>query len=107
MAVFVCFGSFLPSEMIINIIGDDYGSILICNFVVFFVFLHFLPVLAFLGISCIFGVSVGFWECYWVISRAQRVPATRIELVIVCATQTLLDFFCVKNYRVVSIHIVE
>ena len=55
MAVFVCFGSFLPSEMIINIIRDDYGSILICNFVVFFVFLHFLPFLA------IFGHFLHFW----------------------------------------------
>ena len=39
--------------MIINIIGDEYGSILTCTF---FEFLHFLP---FLGIFCILGVSVG------------------------------------------------
>ena len=39
--------------MIINIIGDEYGSILICTF---FGVLHFLP---FLGIFCIFWVSVG------------------------------------------------
>ena len=44
--------------MIINITGDEYGSILICTF---FGFLHFLPFLAIFGI---FGVSVGvggFW----------------------------------------------
>ena len=39
--------------MIINIIGDEYGSILICTF---FGVLHFLP---FLGIFCIFEVLVG------------------------------------------------
>ena len=39
--------------MIINIIGDEYGSILICTF---FGVLHFLP---FLGIFCIFWVPGG------------------------------------------------
>ena len=39
--------------MIINIIGDEYGSIHIFTF---FGFLHLLP---FLGIFCIFGVLVG------------------------------------------------
>ena len=39
--------------MIINIIGDEYGSILICTFLGV---LHFLP---FLGIFCIFWVPGG------------------------------------------------
>jgi len=47
---FGTFGPFLPSEMIINIIWDEYGSILTFAF---FGFLHFLPILG------IFRVSVG------------------------------------------------
>ena len=42
--------------MIINIIWDEYGSILTCTF---FGFLHFLPILGIFGHFCIFGVSVG------------------------------------------------
>ena len=57
------FGPFLPSEMIINIIGDGYGSILFCIFLFFCTFCRFWL------FFCIFGVSVAvgvFWECYWV-----------------------------------------
>ena len=43
--------------MIINIIGDEYGSILICTCFGFCTFCRFWP---FLGIFCIFGVSGGF-----------------------------------------------
>ena len=42
--------------MIINIIWDEYGSILTFTF---FGFLHFLPILGIFGHFCIFGVSVG------------------------------------------------
>ena len=49
------FGPFLPSEMIINIIWDEYGSILTFTF---FGFLHFLPILGIFEHFCIFGVSV-------------------------------------------------
>ena len=49
------FGPFLPSEMIINIIWDEYGSILTFTF---FGFFHFLP---FLGIFGHFGHFLHFW----------------------------------------------
>ena len=55
------FGPFLLSEMIINIIGDEYGSILICAF---FGFLHFLT---FWGIFGIFWFSVGVGEALGVL----------------------------------------
>ena len=42
--------------MIINIIGDEYGSILICTF---FGVLHFLPFLGIFGHFLHFWVSVG------------------------------------------------
>ena len=42
--------------MIINITGDEYGSILICTF---FGFLHFSPFLAILGHFFHFWISVG------------------------------------------------
>ena len=52
------FGLFWPSEMIINITGDEYGSILICTF---FGFLHFLPFLAILGHVLHFWDFSGCW----------------------------------------------
>ena len=44
--------------MIINITGDEYGSILICTF---FGFLHFLPFLAILGHVFHFWDFSGCW----------------------------------------------
>ena len=52
------FGPFLPSEMIINIIWDEYGSILTFTF---FGFLHFLPILGIFGHFCIFMGFSGGW----------------------------------------------
>ena len=55
------FGPFLPSEMIINIMGNEYGSIPICAF---FGFLPFLPFLAIFGHFWHFwGFSGGWW--FW------------------------------------------
>ena len=54
-------GLFLPSEMIINITGDEYGLILICNF---FGFLHFLPFLAILGHVLHFWDFSGCWGVF-------------------------------------------
>ena len=54
--VLAVFGPFLLSEMIINIIGHDYGSIVICAF---FGVLHFLPFLTIFRHFWHFGVSVG------------------------------------------------
>ena len=55
---------FLPSEIIVNTIGDEKGSILICPV---FGFLLFWPFFGrFWAILGIFGVSLeigGYWEC--------------------------------------------
>ena len=51
MVVFTCFEPILPPEMVVNIIGDEYMSILI--------FLFFL-LWAFLGIFGRFGFFWGF-----------------------------------------------
>ena len=59
MVVFTCFEPILPPEMVVNIIGDEYMSILI--FLFFFVlgiFGHFRAFWFFLGIL---GVSVEIW----------------------------------------------
>ena len=47
MVVFTCFEPILPPEMVVNIIGDEYMSILI--FFNFFLFWAFLGVLVFFG----------------------------------------------------------
>ena len=41
MVVFTCFEPILPPEMVVNIIGDQYMSILIFNFFVLGIFGYF------------------------------------------------------------------
>ena len=55
MVVFTCFEPILPPEMVVNIIGDEYMSILIF---LFFLFGAFSGDLVFFGIL---GVSVEIW----------------------------------------------
>ena len=71
------FGPFLPSEMTMNIIGGEYGSILACTF---FGFLHFLP---FLGIFGHFLHFAGFSGGWGVLGVLQGYKTTRgIKLVV-------------------------
>ena len=58
MVVFTCFEPILPPEMVVNIIGDEYMSILLFLFFCFGHFWAFSGVLVFLGIL---GVSVEIW----------------------------------------------
>ena len=54
---------FLPSEMIVNIIGDEYGSIKIISVFGFWPFWAFL----------------GFWWRFWGIGSASELTITRLE----------------------------
>ena len=56
MVVFTCFEPILPPEMVVNIIRDEYMSILI-----FFCFGHFWVFRAFWFFLGILGVSVEIW----------------------------------------------
>ena len=58
MVVFTCFEPILPPEMVVNIIGDEYMSILI--FLFFFVLGLFGPFWAFSGVLVFFGHFGGF-----------------------------------------------
>ena len=55
---FSYYSLFWPPEMIVNIIGDVYRSILILQFLEFFIFGRFWPFLDNFGI---FGASVEIW----------------------------------------------
>ena len=52
---------FLPSEIIVNTIGDENGSILICPVFAFLaIFGRFWAILGIFGVSLEIG---GYWEC--------------------------------------------
>ena len=51
MVVFTCFEPILPPEMVVNIIGDEYMTILMYNFFLFW---------AFSGVLVFFGHFGGF-----------------------------------------------
>ena len=63
----------LPSEMIISIIGDEYGSIFICTIVGFLHFLLVFPIFGGFGVSVGFGGVLGVLVSYK-ITRGIKLP---------------------------------